>query len=421
VTGRGARRLGPLAEPQFRLLFLGEVVSFAGSAFAPIAMAFAVLELTGSASDLGLVLAAGWAPQIVFVLLGGVVGDRLPRNLVMVGSNLVSGASQATVAALLLTAEAQLWHLAALQALRGMALAFFFPASQGVIPQTVPARLLQQANALFRLSLTSTGIVGAAVAGVVVAGVGPGWALAFDAATYLASAAILSRMRVAGTVALGEHNLLRELGEGWTEFRSRTWLWSVVVGAGIGNLVWTGSSGVLGPLVAKQSLGGAGAWGAIVAGESVGLLVGGLLALRLRPARPLRIGTIALLGIPIFLAALAVPAPTPLVALAAVPAGVGLELFNVSWATALQQHVPQERLARVSSYDALGSFVLIPAGFTLAGPAADAFGVSVALWGAAAVSAAATLAVLAVRDVRELPRRDDELPELAPVPEPGPL
>jgi MFS family permease len=404
---------GPLAEREFRLLFTGEVISLTGSAFAPIALAFAIFDLTGSASDLGLVLAAAWLPQVAFVLIGGVVADRLPRSLILVGSNLASGAAQGVVAVLLLTGNAELWHLLVTQVVRGTAVAFFFPAIQAVIPQTVGPSLLQQANAVIRLSFSGTTILGAALGGALVAGAGPGWAFAFDAATYLTSAAVLSAMRRRGTLALEERHLFRELREGWDEFRARTWVWVVVLTSGIANFVWTGASGVLAPLVARESLGGAGAFGAIIAGESVGLLVGGLVAMRFRPERPLLVGLLAGLGMSIFLAALAFPAPLAIVVLAAVPAGFGLELFNVLWVTALQQHIPSERLARVTSYDALGSFVLIPTGFALAGPAAGAFGLATTLSAAAAIAAATVAAALLSADVRNLRRRDSQPAETA--------
>jgi MFS family permease len=398
VRSRFRGRLGPLAEREFRLLFTGEVVSLAGSALAPIALAFAVFDLTGSASDLGLVLAAAWLPQVVFVLVGGVLADRLPRSLILVGTNLVSG-------------TAELWHLLVTQVVRGSATAFFFPAVQAIVPETVRPAVLQQANAVLRLSLSVTTIVGAATGGVLVAVAGPGWAFAFDAGTYFASAAVLARLRRRGPVAIAERNLFHELAEGWNEFRARTWVWLVVVVSGVVNLIWTGASGVLAPLVARESLGGAGAFGAIVAAEAVGLLVGGLIALRYRPGRPLVAGLLAGVGVPIFLAALAVPAPLPLVLVAAVPAGVSLELFNVFWITAMQQHIPPDRLARVTSYDALGSFVFIPLGFALAGPAAASFGLSETLWAAAAATMALWLVPLASRDVRGVRRRDDQAEE----------
>jgi hypothetical protein len=370
---------------------------------APIALAFAVLDL-GSKSDLGFVLAAGWAPQIVFILAGGVWADRLPRNVVMVATDIVSGVAQTAIACLLLLDRAHVWQLIALQLVRGVATSFFFPASSSVVPHTVDAAQLHQANALLRLSQNTTNIFGAIVAGALVATIGSGWAIAFDAATYFASAVVLSRMRIRAPLAAGG-KFLRELAEGWNEFVSRTWLWTVVVAASVGNLVWVGGQAVLGPVVAKESLRGAAGWGGVVAGEGVGLLVGSILALRWRPARPLFTGVLLLSGTGVFLAALAVPASLPVVIAAGAVAGFGLETFNVNWITTMHEQIPDDVLARVSSYDALGSFVFIPIGLTIAGPAAGAIGVSGALWAAAGVSVFAMLGTLLSRDVRRLQRR----------------
>jgi hypothetical protein len=197
---------------------------------------------------------------------------------------------------------------------------------------------------------------------------------------------------------------LRELAEGWREFVSRTWLWVVVVAASVGNLVWVGAQAVLGPVVAKESLGGAAGWGGVVAGEGIGLLAGSILALRWRPARPLFTGVILLGGACVFLATLALPATLPVVIAAGAVAGFGLETFNVNWITTMQEQIPDEVLARVNSYDALGSFVFIPIGLTIAGPAADAIGVSGALWAAAGVSVFTMSGALLSHDVRHLPR-----------------
>jgi predicted MFS family arabinose efflux permease len=408
------RRLGPLAEREFRLLFTGQLVSLLGSAVAPIALAFAVLDLTHSASDLGFVLAAGWVPQLLLVLFGGVFADRLPRHLVMVGSNLLSAAAQGAIALLLLTHHAELWHLLVLQVVRGVATSFFFPASQGLVPQTVPTAELQQANALLGLTRNTTGILGSALGGALVALAGPGWAIAFDGATYGASALVLAGMRLPRATPLEAGGILRELADGWSEFASRAWLWSTVVAAGFGNMAAVGGAMVLGPLVAKQSLSGAGSWAAILACEGAGFLFGGLLLLRWQPHRPLLVGESALLVWALPLVFLASVRSTPAIAAGFFLSGLALEIFNVAWSTALQQHVPLEKLSRVSAYDALGSFVFIPLGLTIIGPIADALGLSETLWLAAGVCVAATLGALSVRDVRELRRKDEPPPpELA--------
>ncbi len=406
--------LGPLAEREFRLLFSGQLVSLLGTAVAPIALAFAVLDLTGSKTDLGLVLTAIWVPQLLLVLFGGVFADRLPRHLVMVGSNLLSGLAQGGIAVLLLTHHAQLWQLIVLQVFRGIAMAFFFPAVQGLIPETVSPGLLQQANALLGMTKNGANIFGAALGGVLVATAGPGWALGFDGATYLISAAILAAMRIKRAERVETPSVWRELAEGWSEFSSRTWLWAVVASAAVGNTVWMGASLVLGPLVAKEYLGGAASWGIIMASQGAGLLAGGLLLLRFRPQRLLLVGmgAFSVAALPIFF--LASLRSTPVIAAGYFIAGVSLEIFSILWAMAMQQNVPQEKLSRVSAYDALGSIVFVPLGLSLAGPVADAVGLTNALWGAGLLGTAATVSALGVRDVRELRRRDDEVPVAEP-------
>jgi predicted MFS family arabinose efflux permease len=382
---------------------------------APIALAFAVLDLTGSKTDLGLVLTAIWVPQLLLVLFGGVFADRLPRHLVMVGSNLLSGLAQGGIAVLLLTDHAQLWQLIVLQVFRGIAMAFFFPAVQGLIPETVSPGLLQQANALLGMTKNGANIFGAALGGVLVATAGPGWALGFDGATYLISAAILAAMRVKRAERVETPSVWRELAEGWSEFSSRTWIWTVVASAAVGNTVWMGASLVLGPLVAKEYLGGAASWGIIMASQGAGLLAGGLLLLRFRPQRLLLVGMSAfsVAALPIFF--LASLRSTPVIAAGYFIAGVSLEIFSILWAMAMQQNVPQDKLSRVSAYDALGSIVFVPLGLSLAGPVADAVGLTNALWGAGLLGTAATVSALGVRDVRELRRRDDdEVPAVEP-------
>src|SRR6185503_2894621 len=268
--------LGPLAERDFRLLFLGRTISLFGTAFAPIALAFAVIELTGSPSDLGLVLSAYMLAHLVFLLAGGVWADRLPRNLVMVTSDLLSGAAQAIAAVLLLSGAAQTWYLVVLGAIRGGVSAFFMPASTGLVPQVVSAGRLQQANALLSLSRNSTRIAGVALAGILVATIGPGWALALDGATYALGALFVGMLHARAPVAPGNREFLRELAEGWREFRSRYWLCVTIVQFALINAYAIGAFLVLGPFVAEEHLGGATAWGLILAAEAAGMIAAGI-------------------------------------------------------------------------------------------------------------------------------------------------
>jgi MFS family permease len=396
--GANARRLGALAEREFRLLFLALTVSFIGSAFANIALAFAVLDLTGSKADLGYVLAARTVPMVAFLLVGGIWADRLPRHHVMVASNVLSGLSQAAIAALLFAGHAQIWQLAVLAAVNGGSSAFFFPASSGIIPETVPKPLLQQANAVLRLGRNGSVIVGGAVAGFVVYATSPATGIAVDAATFLAAAALTAAMRLPRSVHMESSNFLADLTLGWREFTGRAWLWAIVIQFGFVNAVQQGSEGVLGPAVSKDHYHGAAGWGLIGAAQAVGL--------RLRPRRMLLVATLGFLFSAPLLFGLAVPLPLVTVLLLGVLAGIGTETFGVLWDTTMQQEIPQDRLSRVYSYDALGSFALIPLGLAVAGPVAEAIGTRATLFAAGLISLTATLAVLLVRDVRELRRRE---------------
>jgi MFS family permease len=361
--------------------------------------------VTGSKADLGYVLAARSLPQVVFLLAGGVWADRLPRHQVMVGSNLASGASQGALAGLLLSGSAHFGELIALAAVNGASSAFFFPASAGIVPQTVPAPVLQPANALLRLGLNGSSIGGAALGGIVVAASSPGWAIAVDACTFLAAAGLVAAIRIPPGLRMPGSSFLAELGTGWREFRSRAWLWGIVLQFSIVNAAESGAAYVLGPTVAKARLGGAAAWGAVLAADSIGLICGGIAMLRLRPRRMLLWATFGIFLMPLFPLALAFPLSLPLVVASAFVAGVGVEVFGVLWETTMQQEISGETLSRVSSYDALGSFALIPVGLSAAGAIAATVGTRATFFGAAALITAATALVLLIRDVRVLERR----------------
>jgi MFS family permease len=405
---------GPLAERHFALLFAGRTVSSLGNSFANVALAFAVLDLTGSKADLGYVLAARMIPLVAFLLVGGIWADRLSRSRVMVVSNVLCGASQAAVAALLFSGHARIWEIAVLAAANGTSFAFFFPASSGIIPQTVPAPLLQKANATLRLGLNSSAIVGGALAGLVVGATSPATGIAVDAGTFLFAAVVLAAIRLPASLRMEATSFLSDLALGWREFSSRAWLWAIVLQFGFVNAVQQGTEGVLGPAVAKGHLHGPFGWGLVLTAESIGLIGGGLLLLRRRPRRLLLAATLGYLFTIPFLLGLAVPLPLAGVAALALVAGVGSETFGVLWDTAMQQEIPQDRLSRVSSYDALGSFALIPLGLAAAGPVAQAVGTGRTLFGAALVSLTATLAVLLVGQVRTIERREPA-PQAEPI------
>jgi MFS family permease len=394
VRGSFRERLAVLVEREYRLLFAATLITSTGDAIALIALAFAVLDV-GDATDLGIVLAVRQASSAGVLLLGGVLSDRVPRNRVLVGASLTQGVAQAAMAAWVLSGSATVGVFVVLALLWGLGDGLVVPAETGLIPQTVSPARLQQANALQGLSRSGVRVLGPAIGGVLVVALSPGWALAVDSLSFFACAALLGRMRIAPRAVVARRRYLAELRDGWREFTSRRWLWSTVLLFGIGNvffMFWR----VLGPAIAEERLGGAGAWAAILTAGGVGAVLGGLWALRHDPARPLVACILwALLFVP-QLAALAAGAPTWLIAACALAAGFGLSIHVALWFTIFQREVPEHAQSRVASYDALGSFVLSPIGAAIAGPVAVALGDGGALWLAAAAIVACNLTMLAM-------------------------
>jgi MFS family permease len=388
-------RLGPLAERDFRLLFTATTITSVGDRLGSIALVFAVLDF-GSATSLGIVLAGRQIVEALVLLAGGVLSDRLPRNLVLVGASTVQAGAQALTAGLVLTGSASVASLFLLQALSGVGGGLVVPAEVGLVPQTVSPERLQEANALQGLSRNVVRILGPALGGAIVVAGSPGSALALDAVSFLVCALLLARIRVPRREP-GEHapSFVRELREGWTEFTARTWLWSTVVVFGIGNLFFMFWN-VLGPVVAEDRLGGAGAWATIVSAGGVGALLGGVLAFRYRPARPLVACILAPLPFALQFAALALDAPVAVLAAASFLANIGLAIHLTLWFTVFQREVPERAQSRVSSYDALGSFVLTPVGMVIAGPVAAALGLHEALWLAGGALVACNLSMLLI-------------------------
>lgn len=407
--------LDVLRQREFRLLFSGQAVSVLGDRMVAVALAFAVLEIGGSASEVGLVLAAAIFPMVGSVLVGGVVADRASRRAVMVCADLVRVASQGAIAALLIAGAAEVWILALLGGVTGAATGFFNPASTGLLPEVVSPERLQPANALRSSGVSAGEILGPLAAGVLVAGAGAGWAIAVDAATFAVSAACLLMLQLPRRVALQASSFVADLREGWVAFRSRTWVWTFVAYFAIGNMFW-GAWSALGPVVADRDLGGAAVWGTVLAAVGVGALLGSLLATQVKPTRPLVFVacTEGLFALP--LGFLAAAPPVPLLACGALLSGAGMMLGMSVWESTLQRHIPSESLSRVSSYDWFGSFAFYPLGLAIWGPVAAAIGTSNSLWIAFALFIASILSLLAIPDIRRLPAYPAPAPGSRPTP-----
>jgi MFS family permease len=385
----------------FRLLFAGQATSLLGDGMVKVALSFAVLDLTGSVSDLGIVLAAQAVPLVTFLLVGGVWADRLPRRMVMLGADGVRFLTQAASAALLVAGTARIWELVVLQAIYGLATAFFQPAISGLMPMVTRPEDLQRANALRGMAQSGGRFAGPALAGVLVAAVGSGWALAADAATFGVSVVTLAAMAVPASAKLPARRFVHDLVDGWREFTALPWAVAVVTSIAAGSIPWAAWS-VLGPQVARDSLGGVGAWALIVAVDGVGMLIGGIVAMRLHVRRPLVVASVCLLVVPVPLALLALEAPVAVLAIVALGTGFATTFFNALWETALQRSVPPAALSRVTAYDWFGSLALNPVGYAVIGPIAAALGLHATLWLASAAVLASVSAPLFVPSVWRL-------------------
>ena len=395
----------PLREQNFRWYFWSRTVNLAGGTMGAIALAFAVLEVTDSPNALGIVLAAHSIPMVVFLLAGGVIADRFGRTLVIQVSNVLSGLSQLAIAFLVISGTAQLWQLVVLSAVNGVVSAMSFPALASVLPQLVPRSQLQPANVLMSMVRNALTVIGPTVGGLLVVSAGAGWAVAVDGVTYLAAAALLLRVKLPPPAPRSNHvSMAAELREGWTFFRSTTWLWVVVAAFGVICAVHQGAFFTLGPVLAKGGDIGESGWGLILSAEAVGLLLTTLVMLRVRLQRPLFWG---MLGTAVYAApliAMGLDAHLVTVLLAAFLAGAGIEVFGLGWNLAMQENIPDEMLSRAFSYDALGSFVAIPIGQLVAGPLALAFGIERVILVAGVALVAIALLTLLSRAVRDLPR-----------------
>ena len=407
-----------LRYPDFRYLFLGQSASVIGDRAVVVALALFVTQLTGSATDLGLVLAAQSLPLVTLLLFGGVWADRLPRHRIMIVTDVLRAALHTVLAILILASVVQVWQIIVIEALFGAAQAFFQPAYTGLMPQTVPEGMIQDARALSEMTANLAFLVGPALATVLVLGVGAGEAFAFDAATFVISALLLTRVhpRPRGD-ALPPAPVLWELRAGWREVRSRTWIWVTIA-------VFTGAVFcvyaqwyALAPLIARDVYGGTGVFGVLESVAGVGAVCGALAGLTWHPARPLRAGLLLVLAWPLQNAVFSLGAPLAVVIACAFATGFGFSLLMIWWETALARHVPAHALSRVSSYDWMGSLALLPLGYLVAGPLASAFGARTVLGVGSVVGLVLLLLALVPRSTRELSESDPPAP--GPRPESG--
>lgn len=395
-----------MSVPSLRRLFLARSISVLGDMMVPVALTFAVLRVTGSASALGVVLAARALPAVVFMLYGGAVGDRYPRRLVMVSAQLVAAAAQVAIGVLVLAGSGDVVALAALVAARGATSAFFNPASTAAVTVATSPSHRQQAFGAFAMVGSLAEVAGPALAGVLLAFVSPGVVIVMDGLTFLVSAALIWRCGNLGegSKATGQTtSMVGAIREGWQFVRHTRWLVVLILSAAVFQLTLLSSITVLGPVVAERSLGGPSVWATIVAALGLGGVVGSWLGLRLRPRRPLMFGyTVMVVGAGPTLLLLAIPAPVPLIVLSELVAGATVALFGTLESTTISQQVPADLLSRVDAINRFGSMGLKPLGVALVAPVSAVVGLRPTLVGAAVLSLAAIVGPLGDRQVRML-------------------
>ena len=400
---RFAEAFLPLAIRPFRLMWLGSTTSSLGDAVVQIALVFAVLHIGGNATDIGVIEALQTVARVTFLLAGGVWADRLRRQFVMLGADVLRGAVEAALAVLLLTGHAHVWEIAVGAVLYGIGASFFGPASTGLTPETVPADQLQQANSLLDLPNSFFSVGGPAIGGVLIVVFGTGWLFAFDAATFAVSVICLARLRVPERSAPPAGSFLADLAEGWHELAIRPWYWINLIAHACWNFAVPALL-VLGPVIAARSLGGAAAWGAISAAWGVGAVAAGLFVLRVKPRRPLVVGNLLLVLGALPLLALALSRSVPLICVANALSGFGLVSLNGLWTPTIQVLIPDNVRSRVNSYDWLVSLVIMPVGYAVAGPLAASIGFTSTLVAAAIVISVPCALVVLVPGIRGVHR-----------------
>ena len=392
--------------PAFRTLLIARIISNIGNGLGPIALAFGVLSLEGATpTSLSIVMAAQLGPMVAFMLFGGVLADRYPRALVVGTSDIFLSGFVVANGVMLINGSATVMSLAIIAFISGSLNALWWPAFAGLIPEVVPEEDLQSANSIVGLGANAANIAGTVAGGIIVAGIGAGWAMVTDGVSFFIAGILVFTLRKFGkTRDTTEHtpSVFEDLAHGWKEFSSRSWVVTVVAGYSILVMIFESVLGVVGPVHAEQELGGPKPWSYILAALSVGMMAGVLVSLKVRPKRPLLIALIAQLGVAAWIFAIGVTNWIPIIMVSAFFAGIALDFFFVLWQTAMQSNIPRESLSRVSSYDAFGSLVFAPFGLVIAGPITEKIGTEQTLIGMAIIFAVVLAAMLSVASVRNL-------------------
>ncbi|MBW8764210.1 MAG: MFS transporter [Microbacterium sp.] len=403
------RGLAAMRDTGFRWFFLSRAITMIAGSMSSIALAFAVLGIDNASESLAIVLTVFTLSNVVFLIFGGVVADRLPRALVIQSCYVIDILSIGTTAALLFSGTATIPLLAALSAVNGAASAFVMPAMQGIIPQLTTPEHLQQANAMLSFVRSATTIGGPIIAGALVASAGPAWVMVIQAGAWIVAIVLLALVKLPAPDP-SRSSFFRDLRTGWHEFWSRTWMWSICLAFMVMNAIHIGAWGVAGPFIAKNDprLGITG-WGWVLSAEGAGILLMTLVMMWLPLRRPLRWGMLAVSALAIPLAVMGLYPQALIVAIAAFVAGAGVEVFNTGWNVTEMEQIPGDKLSRVASYDMLASFVAMPLGTLAFGWLIGHVDVSSLLIGSAIVYAAIALGTMLVPSVWRMGRIEGAL------------
>lgn len=387
----------------FLPLIFSRFISNVGNGLSPIALAYGVLSLKGATgTDLSLVMTARIAPMIIFMLLGGVIGDRFKRNRIVGGSDVIGSLLAGTSAISFIAGFANVPLLCLMGGLFGILNALWWPAMSGVLPEILPKESLQKGNAVVGLLSNSGFVFGALVGGTVVTLFGSGWALLVDAITFMIAGLLVWNINLPPMPEREKNSMLHDLKIGWHEFLSRSWVVAVVIGFTFVNLCFEATISVLGPLAYNSGGHGPRNWSLNLAAITVGMIAGGIASFKIHFSRPLVLGMLSIALVPIWIYSMGFELSLPIVLLGAFVAGVAVEIFSVVWGTSMQSHIPKQSYSRVVSYDAFGSYALAPIGIALAGPVASWIGTPRTLVIAASITLVAALLPLTLKSVRGL-------------------
>lgn len=392
--------------PAFRTLLIARIISNIGNGLGPIALAFGVLSLeSATPTSLSIVMAAQFGPMVVFMLFGGVLADRYPRALVVGTSDIFLSGFVVANGIMLINGSATVMSMAIIAFISGSLNALWWPAFAGLTPELVPQEDLQSANSVIGLGANAANIAGTVAGGIIVAGIGAGWAMVTDGISFFIAGILVFTLRKFGkTRDTTEHtpSVFEDLAHGWKEFSSRTWVVTVVAGYSIIAMIFESVFAVVGPVHADQTLGGPKPWSYILAALSVGMVAGVLVSMKLRPRRPLIIALSAQAFVAGWIFTMGVTNWLPLIMLMAFFAGVAMDFFMVIWFTAMQSNIPRDSLSRVTSYDAFGSLAFAPIGLIIAGPITERIGTEQTLIGMAIIFWMLLSVMLCVPSVRNL-------------------